>query len=41
MRNDIYAIYKGKEYEAGISEESNVIVLRSKDPNDVSKGFSL
>jgi len=41
VRNDIYAIYKGKEYEAGISEESNVIVLCSQDPNDVSKGFSL
>ncbi|AUG56153.1 hypothetical protein [Acetivibrio saccincola] len=41
MRNGVYAVYKGKEYEAGRSVESNVIVLRSYNPNDVSKGFSL
>lgn len=40
MRNGIYAIYKGKEYEAG-TMESDVFLLRSYDHNDVSRGFSL
>ena len=40
MRNDIYAIYKGKEYEVG-AMNSDIVSLRSYDPSDVSDGFSL
>jgi hypothetical protein len=40
VRNGIYAIYKGKEYEAG-AMELDVFSLRSYDHNDVSRGFSL
>ncbi|MRN53036.1 hypothetical protein [Paenibacillus monticola] len=40
MKNGIYAIYKGNEYEAG-TKGANTIVLRSYNCNDISKGFSL
>ena len=40
VRNDIYTIYKGKEYEVG-AMNSDIVSLRSYDPSDVSDGFSL
>ncbi|MGL5085560.1 MAG: hypothetical protein ACRC68_07550 [Clostridium sp.] len=38
MRSNIFAIYKGKEYYAGMSPGGSVI-LRSDDENDISNGF--
>jgi hypothetical protein len=38
MGNVTFAIYKGKEYSAGIREDK-MIVLRSYDKNDIQKGF--
>jgi len=40
VRNDIYTIYKGKEYEVG-AMNPDIVSLRSYDPSDVSDGFSL
>lgn len=38
MKSNIFAIYKGKEYQAGIRADGSVI-LRSDDENDISNGF--
>lgn len=40
MRNGIYAIYQGNEYEAG-TKGVNSYFLRSYNSNDVAKGFFL
>ncbi len=39
MRNGIYAVYQGNEYEAG--KKSDSFFLRSYNSNDVAKGFFL
>ncbi len=39
MRNGIYAVYQGNEYEAGT--KANSFFLRSYNSNDVAKGFFL
>lgn len=38
MNNITFAVYKGKEYSAGIKEDG-VIVLRSQNPEEVTNGF--
>lgn len=38
MKSNIFAIYKGKEYQAGMRADGSVI-LRSDDENDISNGF--
>ena len=38
MRSNIFSIYKGKEYQAGIRADGSVI-LRSDDESDIIKGF--
>lgn len=38
MRNDFYAMYQNKEYSAGFKNDGR-IVLRSKDMEDVGRGF--
>lgn len=40
MKENIYALYKGTEYEAGIINDQEV-VLRSNNPADLNKGFIL
>ncbi|QLY81502.1 hypothetical protein [Clostridium intestinale] len=39
MKSNIFAIYKGKEYPAGISADGR-FVLRSDDENDMNYGFT-
>ncbi|MDI9215837.1 MULTISPECIES: hypothetical protein [Clostridium] len=38
MKSNIFAIYKGKEYQAGIRADGSVI-LRSDDESDIINGF--
>ena len=38
MKNNVFAIYKGKEYQADVRSDSSII-LRSYDENDVNNGF--
>lgn len=38
MKGNIFAIYKGKEYQAAVRADGNII-LRSNDENDISNGF--
>lgn len=38
MKSNIFAIYKGKEYPAGIRTDGSVI-LRSDDESDIINGF--
>lgn len=40
MRNGIYAIYMGKEYEAGY-KDPETLILRSSNSSDLDNGFSL
>lgn len=40
MRDGIFAIYAGNEYEVGLKEDGSFI-LRSQNSNDVANGFSL
>lgn len=40
MKNGLYAIYNGREYEAGVKEDGS-ITLRSNDSNDLKNGFTL
>ena len=39
MKGNIFAMYKGKEYQAGIRADGSII-LRSDDENDISNGFT-
>ncbi len=38
MKSNIFAIYKGKEYQAGMRADGSVI-LRSNDEKDINDGF--
>ena len=38
MKSNIFAIYKGKEYQAGMRADGSVIV-RSNDEKDINDGF--
>ena len=38
MKSNIFAIYKGKEYQAGMRADGSVI-LRSTDEKDINDGF--
>jgi hypothetical protein len=40
MRNGIYAVHMGNEYEAVVKDD-NSFILRSKNSSDESNGFSL
>lgn len=40
MKDGIYAIYMGNEYEVGLKEDGSFI-LRSQNSNDVVNGFSI
>ena len=39
MKSNIFATYKGKEYQAGIRADGSII-LRSNNENDISNGFT-
>jgi hypothetical protein len=38
MKGNIFAMYMGKEYQAGVRADGSII-LRSDDENDISNGF--
>lgn len=38
MKGNIFAMYMGKEYQAGVGADGSII-LRSDDENDISNGF--
>lgn len=40
MKSNIFVIYKGKEYQAGMRADGSII-LRSYDENDIINGFTI